>query len=137
MEDIVAVAVELKDGGHIYFLTWGRIQDVVDPEPLEQIIFKHATKFDLGGEPVRATLCSTLQEAAHAPFFYEYFFMMGQQKIPFGKKYQKWRKKMNKKMQGGYELYHLGNPKRFADAGRALIKPVSSPASLLPLRNEE
>jgi hypothetical protein len=40
--------------------------------------------------------------------------MMGQQKILFGKKYWKWRKQMDKKMQKGKELYYLGSPERFA-----------------------
>jgi hypothetical protein len=113
MEDIVAVEVELEDGDRCYFLTWGRIQDAVDPEPLERLIFERCRRFDLGGIPVRARLCGTLQEAVDAPYFYEYFFMMGQEKIPFGRRYKRWRREMNKKMLEGKELCHLGNPKRF------------------------
>jgi hypothetical protein len=85
MEDIVAVRVELQDGTHRFFLTWGRIQERVDPEPLEQLIFDHCEASDLGGTPIKASLCGTLQEAVSAPYFYECFFMMGQQTIPFGK----------------------------------------------------
>jgi len=114
LEDIVAVAIELKEGTRRFFLTWGRIQDSVDPEPLEQLVFAHCTSFGLDGTPVKARLCGTLQEARSGPYFYEHLFMIGQQKIPFGKKkYWKWRKKMNKKMQEGKELYYLGNPERF------------------------
>lgn len=114
MEDIVAVAIELKEGTRRFFLTWGRIQDSVDPEPLEQLVFAQCTSFGLDGTAVKARLCGTLQEARSGPYFYEHLFMIGQQKIPFGKKkYWKWRKKMNKKMQEGKELYYLGNPERF------------------------
>lgn len=114
LEDIVAVAIELEEGGRRFFLTWGRIQDPVDPGPLEKLIFEHCRSFDLGGTPIRACICGTLREAAQAPFFYEYFFMIGQQTIPFGKNYKKWKKQMNKKMQGGKELYYLGNPDHFS-----------------------
>ncbi|HEX4204095.1 MAG TPA: hypothetical protein VHZ51_07825 [Ktedonobacteraceae bacterium] len=115
MEDIVAVRVELQDGTYRFFLTWGRIQERVDPEPLEQLIFDHCEAFDLGGTPIKASLCCTLQEAISAPYFYEYFFMMGQQTIPFGKNYNKWRKQMDKKMRDGKELYYLGNSHRFRE----------------------
>ena len=115
MEDIVAVRVELQDGTHRFFLTWGRIQERVDPEPLEQLIFDRCEAFDLGGTPIKASLCGTLQEAVSAPYFYECFFMMGQQTIPFGKKYNKWQKQMDKKMRDGKELYYLGNPHRFRE----------------------
>ena len=113
MEDIVAVAIELKEGTRRFFLTWGRIQDPVEPGPLEQLVFKHCLSYDLGRTPVRACLCATLQEAVHAPYFYEYFFLIGQQTIPFGRQYQKWKQHRNKKMQAGKELYYLGNPDHF------------------------
>ncbi len=108
MEDIVAVEVELENGQRRYFLTWGRIQDVVDPEPLEQLVLEQSTGFDLGGAAVSARLCLSLQEASREPYFYEYFFTMCQQKIPFGNRYDPWRKQMNKKMKQGKELYYLG-----------------------------
>jgi hypothetical protein len=112
MEDIVAVRVDLEDGAHRFFLTWGRIQDIVDPEPLERLIFDHCKSFDLGGIPKKACVCYTLQEAVSAPYFYECFFTMVQQRIPSGKKYTKWLKQMDKKMRVGQELYYLGNPNR-------------------------
>jgi|GEM_PF-1257947 len=118
MEDIGAVALELEAGTRRFFLTWGRIQDPVEPGPLEQLVLKHCMSYDLGGTPVRACLCGTLQEAVDTPYFYEHFFMIGQQTIPFCKKYKKWKKQMSKKMQGGKELYYLGNPERFMYATR-------------------
>ncbi|SRR5258706_3388440 len=110
MEDIVAVAVELESNARRFFLTWGRIQDTVDPEPLEQLILQQSTKFDLGGKPVRATLCMSLQEAAHEPYFYECFFLMCQKPIPFGNQYDVWKTEMGRKMRSGKELYYLGKP---------------------------
>ena len=88
-------------------------RETVEPESLERLIFERCGRFDLGGTPVRAELCGTLREAVEAPYFYEYFFMMGQEKIPFGRRYKRWRREMNKKMLEGKELYYLGNPERF------------------------
>ena len=116
MEDIVAVAVELDNGEERFFMTWGRIQDTVDPEPLEQLVLKHCVGYSLGGKPVKTRMCWTLQEAAHAPHFYEGLFSFSQRPIPFGDHYQTWRAERNKRMQQGKELYYLGNP-------RELIKP--------------
>jgi len=109
MEDIVAVAVYLDDGKTRYFLTWGRIQDAVETHPLEALILKNCTRFSLGGNAIRARVCSSLQEASKEPLFYECFFMKTQVKIPFGvKTYPAWRSKMAKRMKEGKELDFLG-----------------------------
>ena len=71
MEDMVAVEVVLEDGSSRYFMTWGRIQDVVDPEPLEQLILKHSSRVSLRGVPKSARVCSTLSEAQSGPYFFE------------------------------------------------------------------
>ncbi|HLG77673.1 MAG TPA: hypothetical protein VKX46_14745 [Ktedonobacteraceae bacterium] len=112
MDHIVAVAVELEDGAERFYLTWGRIQDKVDAEPLEQLVLRYCVGDDLGGKPVRARVCRSLQEAAHAPYFYEGFFSFCQEHIPFGEQYEAWSKQMNDRMQAGEELYYLGNPDR-------------------------
>jgi len=73
---MVAVSVGLSDGGRRYFVTWGRIQDVVDPAPLEELVLRHSRAFSLGGEPVMARVCEALREAAmsdSAPYFFECF----------------------------------------------------------------
>ena|SRR5579863_6665868 len=114
MEDIVAVAVELKNGQKRYFLTWGRIQDPIAYEPLEAIVQEHAAKFDLGGIPRRARVCHTLQEASQQPYFFEGLFKMSQKRIPNGKSYAAWKKSIDKLMRRGRELYYLGNPQRSA-----------------------
>lgn len=49
----MAVAVELEGGGCRYFMTWGRIQDEVDTEPLEAIVMAYAANVGLGGQSIR------------------------------------------------------------------------------------
>lgn len=71
MEDVVAVEVVLEDGSSRYFMTWGRIQDVVDTKPLEQLILKHSSRVSLRGVAKSARVCSTLSEAQSAPYFFE------------------------------------------------------------------
>jgi hypothetical protein len=38
MDDIVAVEIRLATGENRYFLTWGRIQDAVEPKPLAELV---------------------------------------------------------------------------------------------------
>ena len=108
MEDIVAITLELESGSKLYLLTWGRIQDAVDPAPLENLVFEQSVNRVFGEKLVRAHLCRSLQEAAQEPFFYEYFFSMCQKKIPFGNEHHQWRQEMDGKMRSGKELYYLG-----------------------------
>ena len=69
VEDVVAVAVTLETGERRYFMTWGRIQDTVDPEPLEALILEHASRVALGGTATSAEVCSSLAAAAAEPYF--------------------------------------------------------------------
>jgi hypothetical protein len=115
MDHLVAIAVELEGGATRFYMTWGRIQRAVDPEPLEQLVLRYCMRNDLGGNPLKARMCRTLQEASHAPYFYEALFSFSQTHIPFGERYQTWRSELNERMQRGEELYYLGNPDRFAN----------------------
>ena len=108
MEDIVAVALSTTEGNVCYFVTWGRIQDPVDPEPLERVILKVADHFAIPGTPVSARLCDSLQDAREAPLFHEALFGFAQQPIPFGSGYEKWRRRMDKRMRSGKEVYFAG-----------------------------
>jgi hypothetical protein len=112
MEDIVAVRVTLTSGRSRYFLTWGRIPEAIDPQPLLAIVRDNLDRFDLGGEPKAVDLCPTLQEASGAPYFFEALFQMGQKPIPFGPGYKPWRKRMLLAIQSGSELYYLGRRRR-------------------------
>lgn len=108
MEDLVAVELTTVEGPVCYFVTWGRIQDATDPEPLEALIMKVAGHFALPGTPRSARLCASLQDAREAPLFYEALVSFGQQPIPFGPGYQKWRRRTNKRMRQGKEIYAVG-----------------------------
>jgi len=108
MEDIVAVELSTTEGTVCYFVTWGRIQNRVDPEPLERLILKVADHFAIPGTPASARLCESLQDAREAPFFYEAIFDFAQKTIPFGSGYEKWRRRMDKRMRRGQEMYCAG-----------------------------
>jgi hypothetical protein len=110
MEDVVAVAVEFDTGSQCFFLTWGRIQDAVDPKPLEAIVLEASRQFDLGGTPIEARICNSLQDAASAPNFYEALFAMSQRPIPFGNGYEEWRRRVDTEMREGKQLWFLGAP---------------------------
>jgi Nickel insertion protein len=131
MDHLVAIAVELEGGARRFYMTWGRIQHAVDPEPLEQLVLRYCMRNDLGGNPLKARMCQTLQEASHAPFFYEALFSFSQTHIPFGDHYKAWRSELNERMQRGEELYYLGNPDRFAHG-----EPMIS-GSALPREKQE
>jgi len=108
LENIVAVELEVDTGEKRYFLTWGRIQEDVDPRPLEALILQHCHGYSLGGAPVRARLCDSLQEAAGAPYFYEALFYMTAYPIPDGPEYPIWLQKIGEEMARGNHLYYLG-----------------------------
>ena len=108
MEDVVAVEVTTEDGHRAYFMTWGRIQDAVDPEPIERLMLKVAHRFAIGGVASGARLCDSLQEARDAPYFYEALITFAHQPIPFGPDYAKWRRRVQRRMRDGKEIYFLG-----------------------------
>ena len=110
MEDIVAVKVVDSDGVVAFYLTWGRIQDRIDPAPLEALVLRHARQSGVRAD--RAHLCATLQEAAGEPYFFEGLFSFSQRPIPFGEGYQEWRRSMDEAMREGKELFLLGQSER-------------------------
>lgn len=116
MENVVAVAVRLADGSVRYFVTWGRIQDTVDPQPLEALVLRHSPTFDLGGEAVAAQLCHSLREPAEsapAPYLYDCLVGFCAHAIPFGRRYERWRAQKARLMDAGRELAYCGNPNRY------------------------
>jgi hypothetical protein len=113
VEDVVAVEVRLADGGARYFLTWGRIQDRVDPGPVCELVLRSTTPGSLRGDPVGARLCGTLREAAQspeAPYFYECILSFCHRPIPFGDGYEAWRTDRDRAMQDGREISYCGRP---------------------------
>ncbi len=113
MDDVVAVEVQLADGAFRYFLTWGRIQDSVDPTPVCDIVLEAAQRVALGGEAVQARLCDTLKEAAEsdaAPYFYECFLKFAREKVPFGESYDTWKQDKARAMRAGHDIAYCGSP---------------------------
>jgi hypothetical protein len=113
MEDVIAVEVGLADGQSRYFLTWGRIQQKVDPGPVAALVLAFARHVSLGGEPVSARVCHSLREAAEssdAPYFYECLLGFSRKPIPFGDGYQAWRAAMDEAMRSGDEIAYCGRP---------------------------
>lgn len=108
VENIVAIAVALETGDERFFITWGRIQDTVDEGELLALVLRHSTTFSLGGVPTSARACVTLQEASNEPYFYEALFDFGQQRIPEGRRYNHWRRRIAAEMEQGKHLWYLG-----------------------------
>ena len=104
MEDIVAVEVRLKTGESRYFMTWGRIQDTIDPKPLAELILRHAHSFAIAG-----VLDSLHSAAEDSPLFYEALFSFASEGIPFGRRHERWRKKKAREMEAGKEIWHLSH----------------------------
>jgi hypothetical protein len=111
MDDIVAVAVELADGRCRYFLTWGRIFDNVDGSELAAVVLQNAGKYELDGDPLRARICDSLQEAARERYFYESLFEMARKPIPLRGEFEAWRKAAAEELTAGRSLWFLGVPK--------------------------
>jgi len=110
MEDVVAVEVRLSDGSARYFITWGRIQDSVDPTEVEALVLAFSYGCALGGEPVEATICPTLGSARDAPYFYEAIITFTRSQPKHGESYEKWRRRMDRRMRKGKEIDFLGTP---------------------------
>jgi hypothetical protein len=113
MEDVVAVEVQLVGGGSRYVITWGRIQDEVDPTQLEALVLAHSRRLDLGGTAERARVCFSLREAADsgsAPYFYEGLLDFAHRPIPFGAGYEHWRAERAAAMAADREIYYCGKP---------------------------
>lgn len=108
VEKVVVVAVELADGAERFFLTWGRIQDAIDDRPLAELVLRHAVAYDLGGSPVSARVCRSLQEARDQPYFFEALFDFANEGIPSGPDFDDWRNAVARDMEQGKHLWYLG-----------------------------
>ena len=100
--------VRTDSGQTCFFVTWGRIQDSSDPRALEELVLRAAAKFAVGGPPVSARVCASLQEAAAQPYFYEALIRMAGRPIPYAEGYDAWRREKAKAMDEGREIYFLG-----------------------------
>jgi hypothetical protein len=109
VEDVVAVAVRLEDGAERFFVTWGRIQDAVDPQPLARLVLQQAKRVDLGGAARRGAVCWSLAEARDAPHFYDALVQFASCSISKGTDYEEWRLRMGEEMEAGRHIYYLGS----------------------------
>jgi hypothetical protein len=111
MDDVIAVEIRLADGAPRFFVTWGRIQDAVDTEPVCALVMRHAASCSLGGDPVSARVCFSLREAADsdfAPYFYE--CLLNFSRSPRPTDYEKWRQQRAEAMDSGKEIAYCGQP---------------------------
>jgi hypothetical protein len=74
------------------------------------LVLRVSSRFTLGGNPVSARVCTTLQEAATQPYFFEHFFALCQKTISFGTTYATWSERTKRAMEEGKEIYFLGRP---------------------------
>lgn len=112
MDDYVAVCVKLKRGGSRFFLTFGRLFDVVDGTELESLVLKHAAQFALGGEPVKAEVCYSLNDASSAPYFYEALLVLIRYgPPPDARKWKTWKRVMTESIRNGNMLMYCGDQK--------------------------
>jgi hypothetical protein len=113
VDEVIAVAVRLADGRQRYFLTWGRIQAAIDPEPVCALVLRFSGSCSLGGAPVSARLCATVREAADspdAPYFYEAFFALASHPPPADAGYPAWKAGVAERMETGQDIWYCGQP---------------------------
>jgi hypothetical protein len=91
-----------------YWLTWGRLFDPVDPEPMIAAVCPHLRWSDKQGEVVEIAVCASLQEASAQPYFYEGLFWLGQTHVPCGDGYEDWKRTTRERLADGRELFYLG-----------------------------
>jgi hypothetical protein len=107
MDDIVAIKVVDHAEKKHFFLTWGRVFDAIDEEPLLAAIEANLSMW--GVRKARSLeVCDSLQEAASERYFFEAFFMMSQERIPFGPKYKSWQASKRKRIKKGEDIRYLG-----------------------------
>ena len=108
MDDRVAVAIHLENGGTFFCLSWGRVHDPVDPHPLAKAVLHARSRFNLPRPALGARVCWSLGEAAAAPYFYECLMAIQAQEIPFGRAYAAWRRHQLIEVNEGRSIWQAG-----------------------------
>jgi hypothetical protein len=112
MDDVIAVAVTLDNGERRFFMTWGRVQDTVDPGLVAEIVLRNASSYDLGGTPERADVCWSLQDASHEVYFYEGLLAFASERVPRGRReHRRWRARKATAMESADGLHALAQPR--------------------------
>jgi hypothetical protein len=93
-------------------LTWGRL-GLNDPweGDIERAVLAAAAVWALGGKPVDARICDSLQEASHERFFYECLLDMQHEMPPLGRRFDSWANRVCAAVLRGEELYYCGLPR--------------------------
>jgi len=113
LEDIIAIKISDKKRGKAAFLTWGRVFDPTDPEPLKVAVACAAAKRFGFHDIISIEICESLQDAAGHKYFFEALFALGYKSMPFGRRSHKfWAAKMRRAIRSGKELHLLG-PQQF------------------------
>lgn len=111
MEDVVAVELMAPSGVKHHIVTFGRIQDPVDPEALIDLVLEKASRFGLE-DAITARVCGSLQEAKAAPYFFEALIDFGARMAVARREldWDAWRTAIDREMREGRHLYYLGDP---------------------------
>lgn len=114
MENIVGIKFVDRVEGEGAVITWGRIFDVIDDTELLKVV--SCKLVDYGVENLDSIeLCYSLMEIADQPYFYETLIRFVQEPIPFGRGYEKWKKKKRKALIAGNEIAFMGFKKQYFD----------------------
>jgi hypothetical protein len=107
MEDIVAIKASDAGGKHHFFMTWGRVFDRTDPQPLLDAVGRHLPQFGLS-EPRHLEICATLQEAREEPYFFEALVLFARQPAIDAAHRAEWEARCRERVNSGKDIYHLG-----------------------------
>lgn len=103
MEDIVAIRVVDSRGRRHFFVTWGRVFDSVDPEPLLDAVRSSLPKFGALSKIRSIQVCETLQDASKQPYFYEALVSFSRERILSDRV-------RRARILSGRDIYYLGKP---------------------------
>jgi hypothetical protein len=109
MEDIVAIKATDASGKPHFFVTWGRVFDRTDPNSLLNAVRRALPQFGVS-EPRQVELCSTLQEAAGQPYFYEALVSFTRQPAIDSAHRAEWESSCRERINSGKDIYYLGKP---------------------------
>jgi hypothetical protein len=113
VDSIIAVRVTLESGTGWYFLTWGDLgSNRPWPGDIERAALRASRGYALGGTPVAARVCDSLQAASGERYFYERLVdIQHQMPAATSRTFTAWTDAMTAAVLRGEELYYLGLPK--------------------------
>lgn len=110
MNKIISVAIKCDNNKINYFITFGRLQSIINGERIEAIVLNTSKNYALDGNPCLAEVCYSLKDAAQSPYFYEAMQLINEIRIPTSKiKYEKWENEIIKGMTSGKYIYFCGS----------------------------